>query len=89
MRHLPIALPVAREAFGGAGRVYVSGFHHAVHASPLATFEIKEGRLGSIANFCAAFCAVALVVTYYRVIKIRRDVAEIKELLRSTDRCRR
>ncbi|WP_281624402.1 hypothetical protein [Senegalimassilia anaerobia] len=45
--------------------------------------------MSSIANFCAAFCAVALVVTYYRVIKIRRDVAEIKELLRPTDRCRR
>ena len=63
-------------------------FPHGGNGSPLVTFEIKEGRLGSIANFCAAFCAVALVVTYYRVIKIRRDVAEIKELLRTTDRCR-
>ena len=89
MRHLPIALAVAREAFCGAGRVYVGGFRHGGNGSPLVTFEIKEGRLSLIANFCAAFCAVALVVTYYRVIKIRRDVAEIKELLRPTDRCRR
>lgn len=64
-------------------------FPHGGHGIPPVTFGIEEGRLSSIANFCAAFCAVALVVTYYRVIKIRRDVAEIKELLRPTDRCRR
>lgn len=41
-RHLPIALPVAREAVGGAGRVYVGGFHHGGHDSPLVTVESKE-----------------------------------------------
>ena len=41
-RLLRVARVKARIAFGGAGRVYVGGFHHGGHDSPLVTVESKE-----------------------------------------------